>query len=198
MRLSGEDYSKRLRSFSHFTLVLISEVQSISKNAAEKGLGITTNSELNEEQVIEKLIEIINANPKQSQPVLYEDALIIVCNAIEDGHYCDLYEILDKNVAMVFVDEEKHIDGIRDVINFLVQIGLDHGYQSNTEETTCDILKIVKGERYGVGEKCILLTYHLKNGEKEYQVIKVHFTNGIIDKLEFYHPYGPLQLVAEE
>ena len=66
MRLSGEDYSKRLRSFSHFTLVLMSEVQSISKNAAEKGLGITTNSELNEEQVIEKLIEIINANPKQS------------------------------------------------------------------------------------------------------------------------------------
>ena len=98
----------------------------------------------------------------------------------------------------MFADGEKRIDGIRDVINFLVQIGFDHGYQSDTEETTCDILKIVKGERYGVGEKCILLTYHLKNGEKEYQVIKVHFTNGIIDKLEFYHPYGPLQLVAEE
>ena len=197
MRLSGDAYSKRLKSFSHFTLVLIAMVDGMSREVVYKGHDITTDSELTEEQVIEKLLELINSNPKALQPISYEDALEIVCGTLEQGYFTSLYEILDSNVTLVLVDEDKRIYGIRDVINFLVQIGLDHDYLT-TEDTTCDILKVAEGNRYGIGEKCILLTYHLKNGEREHHVIKVQLANGIINKLEMFRPYGPLRLVAEE
>ena len=197
MRLSGDAYSKRLESFSHFTLVLIAMVDGMSREDAYKGSDITTDSELTEEQVIDKLLELINSNPKAKQPVSYEDALEIVCGALDQGYFTSLYEILDSSVTLVLVDEDKRIYGIRDVINFLVQKGLDHSYLT-TEATTCDILKVAKGNRYGIGEKCILLTYNLKNGERENYVIKVHFANGAINELEVFYPYGPLRLVAEE
>jgi hypothetical protein len=197
MRLSGDAYSERLESFSHFTLVLIAMVDGMNREVVYKGQDITTDSELTEEQVIENLLELINSNPKALQPISYEDALEIVCGALEQGYYTSLYEILDSNVTLVLVDEDERVYGIRDVINFLVQKGLDHNYIT-TEDTTCDILTVAEGNRYGVGEKCILLIYHLKNGKKEYHVIKVHFSNGVINKLELFRPYGPLRLVAEE
>ena len=197
MKLSGDAYSKRLESFSHFTLVLIAMVDSMSGEVVYKGHDITTDSELTEEQVIEKLLELINSNSKTSQPVSYEEALEIVCDALEQGYFTSLYEIIDSSVTLVLVDEEKCIYGTRDVINFLVQRGLEHSYLT-TENTTCDILKVAEENRYGIGEKCILLTYHLKNGEKENHVIKVQFANGTISKLEMFRPYGPLRLVAEE
>lgn len=196
MRLSGDAYSKRLDSFSHFTLVLIAIVDSMSREVVYKGQDITTDSELMEEQVTEKLIELINSNPKQPHSVSYKDALEIVCGALEQGYYTSLYEILDSNVTLVLVDEDERVYGIRDVINFLVQKGLDHNYIT-TEDTTCDILTVAEGNRYGVGEKCILLIYHLKTDEREHHIIKVHFANGTINKLEMFHPYGPLRLVAE-
>ena len=197
MRLSGDAYSKRLESFSHFTLVLIAMVDGMSREDAYKGSDITTDSELTEEQVIDKLLELINSNPKAKQPVSYEDALEIVCGTLDQGYFTSLYEILDSSVTLVLVDEDKHIYGIRDVINFLVQKGLEHSYIT-TEDITCDILKVAEGNRYGIGEKCLLLTYHLKNGEKEHHVIKVNFANGTINKIEMFRPYGPLRLVAEE
>lgn len=198
MRLSGDAYSKRLQSFSHFTAVLITMVDSMDRESVYKGLDITTDSELTEEQVIEKLLELINSIPKSLQPVSYKEALEIVCDAVEQGYFAPLYKILDSDVTLVLVGEDKCIDGIRDVINFLVQKRCDHGYLSDTEDTTCDILTVAEGERYGVGEKCILLTYHLKSSARENHIIKVHFANGIINKLEIFHPYGPVRLVAEE
>ena len=55
MRLRGEEYTERLEAFSDSTLVLISEIMSFPKEVYEKGRNITTNSELNEEQVVEAL-----------------------------------------------------------------------------------------------------------------------------------------------
>lgn len=55
MRLKGEAYSERLEAFSTPTLQLLSEVQSLSREATYKASDITTNSELNEEQVVEEL-----------------------------------------------------------------------------------------------------------------------------------------------
>lgn len=198
MRLSGDAYSKKLESFSHFTSVLIAIVDGMSREIVYKGLDITTDSEMTEEQVIEKLLELINSTPKALKSVSYEDALKIVCGALEEGYFTSLYEILDSTVILVLVDDDKRIDGIRDVINFLVQKRLDHCYITDTEDTTCDILKVAEGNHCAVGEKCILLTYHLKSGKREHHVIKVHFANGTIYKIEMFRPYGPLRLVAEE
>ena len=142
MRLSGDAYSKRLESFSPFTLVLITAVDSMSRECVYKGLDITTDSNLTEEQVIEKLLELINSNPKALNPVSYGDALEIVCDALEQRYYTSLYRILDSSVSLTLVDEDKRIYGIRDVINFLVQKGLAHDYLT-TEDKTCDILTII-------------------------------------------------------
>ena len=63
MRLSGDAYSKRLREYSDDTIRLISQVLGLDKESLLAGMAITTNSELSEEQVVEKLKELI-ANAK--------------------------------------------------------------------------------------------------------------------------------------
>lgn len=55
MRLKGEAYSERLEAFSTPTLELLSEVQSLNREATYKASDITTNSELTEDQVVEQL-----------------------------------------------------------------------------------------------------------------------------------------------
>lgn len=58
MRLRGEAYSERLEALSTPTLQLLSEVQSLSREAAYKASDITTNSELTEEEVVKQLQEL--------------------------------------------------------------------------------------------------------------------------------------------
>ncbi|MBO5206887.1 MAG: hypothetical protein J6C09_04810 [Clostridia bacterium] len=58
MRLNGEAYSRRLQEYSNATLQLSLEIDGISKEAALKCSDIMTDSELTEEQVVEKLLEI--------------------------------------------------------------------------------------------------------------------------------------------
>ena len=198
MRLQGEEYSKRLETFSSFTMVLIMSINGISKEAAHKAGDITTDSELTEKEIVEKLLELRSSYSKSLPPVSYDDALEIVCDALSQGYFGSLFEILDSNATLIFVDEDNCISGNRDIINVLVKERCDHLYCSDEETITCDILRIVKGARYGVGVKCILLTYHLENGERQNHVIKVHFDNGQIVKLEVFYPYGPLHLVADE
>ena len=197
MLLSGDEYSERLESFSHFTLVLMSGADSLSREIVCKASNIVSDSELTEEQVIKMLLELLETDFQQLPPVSFEDALEIVCDALEEGYFYSLYKILDKNAELVLVDDARSIVGIRNVINFLVQERLAHLYCSDNKTITCDILKVDKGERYGVGEKCILLLYHLHNDKKEHYVIKVHFEKSVINKLEVFRPYGPLKLVAE-
>ena len=55
MRLKGEAYSERLEAFSTSTLQLLSEVQSISREAADKASDITTDSTLSEAEVVRQL-----------------------------------------------------------------------------------------------------------------------------------------------
>ena len=58
MILNGEEYSKRLASFSNSTARLISELMK-KRITAEKSLDITSNSELTEEQVVERLKKLL-------------------------------------------------------------------------------------------------------------------------------------------
>ena len=55
MRLNEEEYRQRLKAYSDSTIVLISEIMYLPREVYEKGRDITTNSELNEEQVVEQL-----------------------------------------------------------------------------------------------------------------------------------------------
>ena len=197
MRLVGEEYSERLRLFSSFTLVLISGIGAISREVSDKMLDITTNSELSEEQVIEKLLELKSIHSRL-KAVTYADALKIVCGALEDGLFYSLLDILDDNVELFYEDSEKRACGIRDVIEGLVCERLDHLYPSDEKTITCDIATVVEGERYGIGGKCILLTYNLENQKKQFYVIKPRLNNYQIDRIEFLRAQFPLTLEIDE
>ena len=63
MRLSGQAYSKRLRNYSDDTIRLISDINNgCSKKVAYKMTDITTDSELSEEEVVERLEALLKAN----------------------------------------------------------------------------------------------------------------------------------------
>ena len=55
MRLKGQEYSNRLENYAYSTLLMISELMSMPREVVYKTLDITTNSELDEEQVVEQL-----------------------------------------------------------------------------------------------------------------------------------------------
>ena len=57
MILNGEEYSKRLASFSNSTARLISELMT-KRITAEKSLDIISNSELSETEVVRQLKEL--------------------------------------------------------------------------------------------------------------------------------------------
>ena len=58
MRLSVKEYEQRLREYSYSTLVLMSEISKMPREVYDKGSMITTDSELTEEQVVEKLMAL--------------------------------------------------------------------------------------------------------------------------------------------
>lgn len=58
MRLKGEEYSKRLEEYSDETIRLIMDIDCISREVSMEVSRITTDSELTEEQVVEKLLEL--------------------------------------------------------------------------------------------------------------------------------------------
>ena len=55
MRLKGEAYSRRLESYSDSTIRLIMELNSMDKETALKESDITTDSELDETEVVRRL-----------------------------------------------------------------------------------------------------------------------------------------------
>ena len=59
MLLSGEEYSKRLREYSDDTIRLIMQTHALDKEHLIAATDITTNSELNEEQVAEELLVLL-------------------------------------------------------------------------------------------------------------------------------------------
>lgn len=68
MRLSGEAYSKRLRSYSDDTIRLIADINNgCSKKVVYEKTDITTNSELSEEEVAEKLKALLEASRETEQ-----------------------------------------------------------------------------------------------------------------------------------
>ena len=85
--------------------------------------------DLTEEQVIEKLLELIRSCPDCSPYVTYSEALKIVCEALAEGYFASLYKIVERDADLVFVDEDKCISGERDIFNFLVQEIKEHRYE---------------------------------------------------------------------
>lgn len=67
MRLKGQAYSDRLRAYSKPTPLLISEVMSLPREVYQKGRDITTNSELNEAEVVMQLQELKNTYLKKTK-----------------------------------------------------------------------------------------------------------------------------------
>ena len=68
MRLSGEAYSKRLRSYSDDTIRLIADINNgCSKKVVYEKTDITTNSELSEEEVVEKLKALLESSRKSEK-----------------------------------------------------------------------------------------------------------------------------------
>ena len=61
MRLKGDEYRKRLSEYSKSTLELISWANSTTIEVVLKATDITTDSQLNEEEVRAKLIELLNS-----------------------------------------------------------------------------------------------------------------------------------------
>ena len=195
MRLDGEKYSERLSTFSNFTIVLISGIGSLSREAFQKIHTITTNSELTEDQVIEKLMELRTAYYKPDVSITHNDALDIVCDALEFGRFYSLFEILDANATLEYVDERRSVCGIKDIIDFIVDES-NRLKDISEGDMTLDVLRVVEGERYGIGEKCILLTYF--DEQRKPLVIKIHFANHCIKKLEFFSKLGKLRLVTDD
>ena len=68
MILNGEEYRKRLASFSNSTARLISELMT-KRVTAEMSLDIVSDSELSEEQVVARLKELKNTylKPKKAK-----------------------------------------------------------------------------------------------------------------------------------
>lgn len=62
MILNGENFSKRLESFSDATVKLISETFKHSKKFADEALLIASNSEFSEEEVAQK-VRVLLENP---------------------------------------------------------------------------------------------------------------------------------------
>ena len=64
MRLQGEALSERLEKYTDDTIHLISEAMSQSRELNRKCRDITTDSELNEEEVVKRLKELLSENKK--------------------------------------------------------------------------------------------------------------------------------------
>ena len=67
MRLKGQAYSDRLAELSKSTLQLLIDVQAISREMTYKASDITTNSELSEEEVVEKLKALLESSRKSEK-----------------------------------------------------------------------------------------------------------------------------------
>ncbi len=127
----------------------------------------------------------------------YADALEIVCGALEYGYSYPLYDIIADDAVLKFEDSVDLYCGKDDIIGFIENDGSTRVY-INKEKVSCDILRIAEGERYGVGEPCILLCYEREDGKKNHYVVKVYFENNRIVKIQVFDPIGPLRLVADE
>lgn len=61
MYLNAEEYEQRLEEFTDSTLQLIMDLNSTSKEKAKKAFEITTNSDLDESQIVEELTKLKNS-----------------------------------------------------------------------------------------------------------------------------------------
>ena len=75
MRLSGDAYSKRLESLSDYAIILLSKCQLMTKDTVYNSLDIIGEPNLNDEQVIDKLTELISNEAELFVPLSYDTLL---------------------------------------------------------------------------------------------------------------------------
>ena len=117
--------------------------------------------------------------------VEYETALTMVLKAFDVGFTYPLYDILDENATLTFVDEDRTICGRRQIIEFIENDGAER-IHVNKQTVTCDILKVAEGERYGVGDKIILLTYECEKELNQHYIVKIDYMESKIYKIKLF------------
>ena len=195
MRLSGDAYSKRLESLSDYAIILLSKCQLMTKDTVYNSLDIIGEPNLNDEQVIDKLTELISNEAELFIPLSYDTLLQVLCDGIEHGYFSMLYDYLEEKAVLELLDEGKSIVGKRYVLEFFLKKRREC---FDDEHIMCDVMKVAEGARYGIGEKCILITYPFENEKNQYHLLKVYDSNSKIYKLELYQQLRSLRLVEDE
>ena len=195
MRLSGDAYSKRLESLSDYAIILLSKCQLMTKDTVYNSLDIIGEPNLNDEQVIDKLTELISNEAELFIPLSYDTLLQVLCDGIEHGYFSMLYDYLEEKAVLELLDEGKSIVGKRYVLEFFLKKRREC---FDDEHIMCDVMKVAEGARYGIGEKCILITYPFENEKNQYHLLKVYDSNSKIYKLELYQQLRSLILVEDE
>ncbi len=128
----------------------------------------------------------------------YSGMLALVRDAFEFGDTCPLYWILAEDAVLEFEDEHGCFRGRRKIVEFIEEEGVRHVH-SRKEKIFCDVCRVDEGERYGVGDLCLLLGYEDRNGRSWHYVVKLHEKDGRITRLRLFNAIGPLKLsVANE
>ena len=135
-------------------------------------------------------------SPKK-ETYTYSDALKIVYDAFAYGYTCPLYEIIAPNAILSIEDSNQLFEGRSNVINYIENDGSARVHVKK-QKVSCDILRIAEGERYGIGDLCILLSYECEDETINHYIIKVRFENEHIQEIKIFTAKGPLRLIADE
>lgn len=124
------------------------------------------------------------------------DGLRILCDALGEGDTLPLYEALADGAVLDF-EWETAVRGKRAIIETIERGGVERVHIEKCD-VSCDIFRVAESEKYGGGDRVLLLTCRERGGEVDRYVIKVEGEGGRIEKILVRSAFGPLDLVAEE
>lgn len=128
------------------------------------------------------------------------DEFHIMREAVKDGYTLPLYDILSDDAVLDFEDGTVVIKGKQAIIEAIENYGEERSHP-NGSAISCDIVRVTEGERYGVGEKCLVIFYH----DREYNtssrkiqdakyhiayIVKIQCKEGKIEAIKGLIPKG--------
>ncbi len=125
----------------------------------------------------------------------YEDALNTLRDAFKFGRTRPLYDVIADNAALKFDEDADILYGRDKIIRYIEDYG-SFRVNVNEDKVFCDVLRIAEGERYGIGDLCLLLCYESKNAKKVRFVIKVLFLEGQIQAIKIFAALSSLRLTS--